>query len=104
MDGETSFLGSALMREAWMLFQVVSVAALAGWVASRLLDPGITTRGLPLLAGLFGVYVGSWILEQTGWPSGPTLAGESIAAALAGALGICGFIKLVSLGAAGPRW
>ena len=97
-------MNDELMREAWSLLQVVGVSGVAGWMATRLLDPGLATRGLALLAGLFGCYAGSWTLELTGWPPGPTIAGESVMGAFAGALAICAFLKLVSVGLDGPRW
>jgi len=93
-----------LLGQAWGLFQLVAVAALAGWTAERLLDTGVRTRGLPFLSGLFGLYVGPHLLDLTGFPTGPEIAGEPLIAAFAGALAICGFLKLASLGAAGPRW
>lgn len=93
-----------LAGQAWSLFQLVTVAALAGWTAERVLDTGVKTRGLPFLSGLFGLYVGPHLLALTGWPSGPSVAGQPLLAAFAGALVISGFLKLASLGAAGPRW
>ena len=92
-----------LVSQMWTLAQLTAVAAAAGWVAERLLDTGIQTRGLPLLAGLFGLYVGPHLLDMTGWQGGPMLAGHALLPALAGALGICAFLKLLNLGAAGPR-
>jgi hypothetical protein len=35
---------------------------------------------------------------------GPEIAGQPLLAAFAGALFICGFLKLATLGAAGARW
>ncbi len=93
-----------LLWEAWGIVQVVVVATLAGWSAERLLDTGVHTRGLPFLSGLFGLYVGPRVLDLTGWPSGPIIAGQPLFAAFAGALLIGAFLKLASLGAAGPRW
>ena len=93
-----------LVGQAWSLLQLVVVAALAGWIAERLLDTGVHTRGLPFLSGLFGLYVGPQLLNWAGWPSGPLIAGQPLFAAFAGALVVGGFLKLASLGAAGPRW
>jgi uncharacterized membrane protein YeaQ/YmgE (transglycosylase-associated protein family) len=93
-----------MVRQAWDLFQLVVVAGLAGWSAERLLDTGVRTRGLPFLSGLFGLYVGPRVLDLTGWPMGPEIAGQPLFAAFAGALLIGCFLKLASLGAAGPRW
>ena len=91
------------MNQVWSLAQVTAIAAAAGWTAERLLDTGVQTRGLPLLSGLFGLYLGPYLLDLTGWYGGPSLAGHPLAPAFAGALAICAFLKLVSLGAAGPR-
>ena len=93
-----------MIRQAWDLLQLVIVAGLAGWSAERLLDTGVRTRGLPFLSGLFGLYVGPHVLGLAGWPLGPQIAGQPLFAAFAGALMIGGFLKLASLGAAGPRW
>ena len=93
-----------LVGQAWSLLQLVVVAALAGWIAERLLDTGVHTRGLPFLSGLFGLYVGPQMLDLAGWPSGPMIAGQPLFAAFAGAMVVGGFLKLASLGAAGPRW
>jgi uncharacterized membrane protein YeaQ/YmgE (transglycosylase-associated protein family) len=93
-----------LVGQAWSLLQLVVVAALAGWMAERLLDTGVHTRGLPFLSGLFGLYVGPQLLDWAGWPAGPLIAGQPLFAAFAGALVVGGFLKLASLGAAGPRW
>ena len=90
--------------QAWSLVQLVVVAALAGWTAERLLDTGVQSRGLPLLSGLFGLYVGPHLLGLIGWPSGPEIGGQPLLAAFAGAFLISGFLKLATLGAAGPRW
>ena len=92
-----------LLSEAWSLAELVVVAALAGWSAERLLDTGVRSRGLPFLSGLFGLYIGPWVLDMTGVPMGPTIAGQPLIAAFAGALLIGGFLKLASLGTAGPR-
>jgi uncharacterized membrane protein YeaQ/YmgE (transglycosylase-associated protein family) len=92
-----------LGRQAWGLLQVVAVAATAGWTAERLLDTGVETRGLPLLAGLFGLYIGPHMLDGLGWPSGPTIAGHPLVAAFAGALAVCTFLKFASLATAGSR-
>ncbi len=89
-----------LLSQAWTLVQLVVVAGLAGWVAERLLDTGVRTRGLPFLSGLFGLYVGPRVLDLAGWPAGPEIAGQPLFAAFAGALLIGGFLKLASLGTA----
>lgn len=94
-----------MLGQAWYLAQLVVVAALAGWTAERVLATDVRTRGLPLLSGLFGLYVGPRLLEMAGWPvPGPEVAGQPVLAAFAGALLIAGFLKLASLGAPGARW
>jgi hypothetical protein len=93
-----------LMSQAWALAQLVFVAGLAGWSAERLLDTGVRSRGLPFLSGLFGLYVGPRVLELTGWPSGPVVAGQPLFAAFGGALLIGCFLKLATLGSANARW
>jgi len=92
-----------LLGQAWDIVQLVTIAGLAGWSAERLLDTGVHTRGLPFLSGLFGLYVGPRVLDLTGWPVGPVVAGQPLVAAFAGALLIGGFLKLASLGMAGSR-
>jgi hypothetical protein len=103
-DTMESAYDPSLMGQAWNLLQLVAVAALAGWTAERVLDTGVHSRGLPFLSGLFGLYIGPHLLDLTGWPSGPIVAGEPVLAAFAGAMLIGGFLKLATLGAAGPRW
>jgi uncharacterized membrane protein YeaQ/YmgE (transglycosylase-associated protein family) len=99
----TSAYDPDVVQQAWSLLQLVVVAALAGWTAERLLDTGMRTRGLPFLSGLFGLYLGQYLLALTGWSVGPEVAGQPLVAAFAGALLISGFLKLASLGTAGPR-
>jgi hypothetical protein len=92
------------MSEVWRLVQIATVAMLAGWAAEQLLDTGIRVRGLPLFCGIAGLYLGSWLWAMGGWDSGPTIAGEGILPLCIGTLAVSGIFKLVSLGAAGPRW
>jgi uncharacterized membrane protein YeaQ/YmgE (transglycosylase-associated protein family) len=94
-----SFLG-----QFWEMMQLTAVALLAGYSAERLLDPDLGVRGLPALCGLAGLYVGAWMWEAGGWNAGPLLAGHALMPAFAGALMVAALFKLVSLGAAGPRW
>ncbi len=93
-----------LVGQAWEVVQLTAVALLAGYSAERLLDPGLGVRGLPALCGLAGLYVGTWMWEASGWDGGPVLAGHGLLPAFAGALMVAAVFKLVSLGAAGPRW
>ena len=95
---------SGLLENAWGILQLVAVAAVAGWVTERLLDTGVRTRGLPFLSGLFGLYVGPHLLHMAGWPVHPYIAEQPLIGAFAGAMAIGLFLKLATLGAAGPRW
>jgi len=99
----TSAYDPDMVQQAWSLLQLVVVAALAGWTAERLLDTGVRSRGLPFLSGLFGLYLGQHLLSLTGWSAGPEVAGQPVLAAFAGSLVISGFLKLATLGTAGPR-
>jgi len=94
----------SLVAHAWEMVQLTAVALLAGYAAERLLDPGLGVRGLPALCGLAGLYVGAWMWDAGGWAPGPALAGHALFPTFAGALMVAGIFKLVSLGAAGPRW
>lgn len=91
------------VTQAMGLAQLAVIAAAVGWFAERLLNTGVSTRGLPLLAGLFGIYLSSE-LSFLHVIDGPTLAGQAVVPAFAGALVVCSFLKLASLGMAGPRW
>ena len=93
-----------IIEQAWSLLQLVVVAGAAGWMSERLLDTGVHSRGLPFLSGLFGLYVGPHVLAYAGWPSGPVVAGQPLFAAFAGALLICGVLKVASLGVAASRY
>jgi uncharacterized membrane protein YeaQ/YmgE (transglycosylase-associated protein family) len=99
MDGSEPHL----LAEVLNLIQLGMIAAAVGWFAERLLNTGVSTRGLSLLAGLFGIYLSSHLsfLPVT---SGPMLAGHALLPAFAGAFVVCSFLKLASLGLAGPRW
>jgi uncharacterized membrane protein YeaQ/YmgE (transglycosylase-associated protein family) len=85
------------------LVQLALIAGIVGWLAERLLNTGVSTRGLPLVAGLFGIYLSS---HFSFLPSneGPVLAGYAVVPAFGGAFVVCSFLKLASLGMAGPRW
>jgi hypothetical protein len=95
---------SGLLENAWDILRLVAVAAVAGWVTERVLDTGVRTRGLPVLSGLFGLYVGPPLLHMAGWPVHPYIAEQPLIGAFAGALAIGLFLKLATLGAAGARW
>jgi len=85
------------------LAQLGLVAAAVGWFAERLLNTGVSTRGLPLLAGLFGIYLSSHV-SFLPLADGPMLAGQALLPAFAGTFVVCSFLKLANLGLAGPRW
>lgn len=90
--------------EAYRVFGTVVAAMAAGWVAERTVDTGWKVRGLVPVVGLLGLYVGRLLLSWGGWSAGPAVADFPIAPALAGAFAVCAVLKLVGLGAAGPRW
>ena len=90
-------------RELLGLVQLALIAGVVGWLADRLLDTGVSSRGLPLLAGLFGIYLSSHF-SYLPINAGPVLAGHALLPAFAGAFMVCSFLKLASLGMAGPRW
>lgn len=96
--------GGSMISELHQLVAVVAIAISAGVMAEMLLQTGVHSRGLPVLAGLFGLYVGHWLFEVTGMPVGPMIGGYPILPAWVGAFGFCAFAKLASLGVAGPRW
>ena len=87
-------------RELLSLVQLALVAGVIGWLADRLLATGVSSRGLPMLAGLFGIYLSS----HFSFDAGPILAGHAVLPAFGGAVTVCSFLKLASLGMAGPRW
>ena len=58
---------------------------------------------MPVLAGLFGIYLSSH-LSFLPITSGPMLGGHALLPAFVGAFGVCSFLKLATLGLAGPRW
>jgi uncharacterized membrane protein YeaQ/YmgE (transglycosylase-associated protein family) len=96
--------GIRLMSDAWWFVQVAALPLLAGWIAERLLDPGLHVRGLAVFCGLTGAYVGSRLWDLGGWELGPSLGGQALFPVLAGTLMVTGLFKMISLGAAGPRW
>jgi hypothetical protein len=80
----------------------VGVAMLAGCLAERMLDTGV--RGIGPVAGLLGYWAGARVWDAAGWSDGPLVAGVPVLPMFAGALAVCGVLKLIGLGAAGPRW
>jgi hypothetical protein len=93
-----------LLDQAFRAVQTTAAAMLSGWLAERVFDTGLPARGIGLLAGLLGLYVGSWVWAWGGWDAGPTFGSFPIAPAIAGAFGVCAILKLVGLGLAGPKW
>jgi len=93
-----------LLREVARVAQLVLVAAAAGAAAERILRPGLTVRGMSLLAGLAGLYAGGWFWDVGGWSPGPAVLGHPVLPAVVGSFAICMVLKLAALGAAGPRW
>ncbi len=84
--------------------EVTGTAMLLGWIAERVLDTGIHIPGIGAAAGVCGYYFGAWLWDLTGWSDGPLIAGFPIVPTFAGALAVCGFLKLVGLAADHPRW
>ena len=88
----------------WHVMEVTGTAMLLGWIAERVLDTGIHIPGIGAAAGVCGYYFGAWLWDLTGWSDGPLIAGFPIVPTFAGALAVCGFLKLVGLAADHPRW
>jgi hypothetical protein len=93
-----------MTEQIFRIVQATAVAMLVGWLVERALDTGFRVRGLGLLAGLVGLYAGAWIWAVGGWGHGPMFGELALGPTIAGAFAVCGFLKLVGLGLAGPRW
>jgi hypothetical protein len=78
---------------------VMGTAIVLGLLAERVLDTGIRIPGIGAAAGLLGLYLGAWLWDLTGWSAGPLLVGLPIVPTAVGALGVCGFLKLIGLAA-----
>ena len=105
MHGDDPGLNAELLREIWGLLQLVAVGGILGFLANRTLDPGVHTRGLPAAVGLFGLYLAPFLVDAGWpWPTGPIVNGQPLLPALAVTLGLTGLLKMISLGATGPRW
>lgn len=78
---------------------MTGTAMLLGLVAERMLDTGIRVPGIGAAAGVVGLYLGAWFWDLIGWSSGPLLAGLPVVPTFAGALAVCGFLKLIGLAA-----
>jgi hypothetical protein len=96
-------LQQGLFEEGARLIQASLLALAVGVVAERLVDTGVRARGIPLLCGLTGVYVGAWLWRLAEWNAGPHVAGHALLPALLGTFAATLFVKLVGLGMAGPR-
>ena len=83
------------------MVEVIVIVLLAGWLASLTLDPAFRFLGAPVVIGIVGMYMGSWLWDVTGWAGGPTVADLEIAPLLAGTLAVSGFLKLVGLSVVG---
>ncbi len=90
----------AIWSQFWALIEILVIAEVTGWLAERLLSTGFRSRGVALFAGFAGLYGGRWVMAATHWPTGPTVAGFSLAATLVGALVACAALKAVHLGVA----
>ena len=84
--------------------QATAMAMLAGWLVERVLDTGLRIPAIGPIAGLVGSWIGTWLWAWGGWDVGPSIGGFAIVPAVAGAFAVCGALKLVALGMAGPRW
>ncbi len=93
-----------MVGNGWHLVQSTGTAMLVGWVVERALDSGIRVPGIGAAAGIVGVYVGTWFWSLTPWNYGPVFGGIPVLPAVVGAFVICGFLKLIGIGADGPRW
>jgi uncharacterized membrane protein YeaQ/YmgE (transglycosylase-associated protein family) len=95
---------SHLMQQTYRIGQSVAGGMIAGWIAERMLDTGLRVPGVAPFAGLVGLYVGPALWSIAGWRMGPSIGDFPIVPALAGAFAVCGMLKLVGLGLAGPKW
>ena len=83
----------------WHFMVVTGTAMVLGVLAERVLDTGIRVPGVGAAAGMVGLWAGAWFWDLTGWSSGPQLAGLAVVPTFAGALAVCGFLKLIGLAA-----
>ncbi len=84
--------------------ETIVAAMLAGWIAERSVDTGMKSHAVAPVAGFLGLYIGHVLWTWGGWNAGPTIGGFPVAPLCAGAFAVCGVLKLVRLGVAGPRW
>jgi uncharacterized membrane protein YeaQ/YmgE (transglycosylase-associated protein family) len=90
-------LGTFLVEEAPRLTQLVVLGTLCGWVAHRVVGLNLNLWGLRIFFGLAGLQAGAWVWQSFSFNPGPTVADFSLAASLAGALGLFGFLKLLEV-------
>lgn len=93
-----------MVNEAYRAAETTVIAMVAGWIAERTIDTGFAFPGTAPLAGLAGLYIGRVLWTWGDWSSGPVIGGFPVLPSLAGAFAVCAVLKLVRLGAAGPRW
>jgi uncharacterized membrane protein YeaQ/YmgE (transglycosylase-associated protein family) len=94
---------SAVTQLAWTILQAGALGIAVGWTADKLVETGLRIRGIALAAGLVGVYAGSWAWTAIGWPRGPSLAGQPLIPAFAGALAVCAVLKVFAAGVESSR-
>jgi hypothetical protein len=91
------------MSHALEVGKVVAVAAGAGWAAVRLLHAEHTPWSLIMVTGLVGVYAGPRMMALTPWWFGPFVEGIPLVPVFLCSAVVAAFLKMVGLGAAGPR-
>ncbi len=96
-------LQGGMFDEGARLLQVSLVAVVAGLLAEALVDTGTRARGMPLLCGLTGVWLGNWAARLADWSPAPHVADHALLPALLGTLTVAVFVKLVGLGIVGPQ-
>ncbi len=103
MYGAATETAPEVIEHVSHLVKVTGAAMLVGWATERLLDTGVRIPGIGIAAGIVGYLVGSWFWDVTGWPYGLILATVPVAPVVAGAIAVCGFLKLAGIAAASPR-
>jgi len=91
------------MSDALEVGKIVATAGIAGWASVRLLHSEQTPWSLTMLTGLIGVYAGPRLMALTPWSFGPFVAGIPLVPVFLCAAVVAVFLKMVGLGAVGPR-